>query len=236
MKKSPGILGKPISRRSVIKGGAAIAGTTAVTGFPMVWAQNIKDITLNHTGNPIRPRRHRASGEPGSWLQGRDVGHRSSRHHQPHGQRSELDRHRRHRDLADQGLRPARQDPGGRGRKDQGVGQGDAALYRRHLRRQGGVARRRLAVRVSCTAKPRMPRRSRPADRLGDVPARRLQRRHARHPPRPGRPRYHELGRSHRRLHSRARRRSRTFRQSASWMRSWRSVRPAWSNTPTRAT
>ena len=50
MKKSGGIPGKPISRRSVLKGGAAIAGTTAVTGFPMVWAQNIKDVTLNHTG------------------------------------------------------------------------------------------------------------------------------------------------------------------------------------------
>ena len=50
MKKSPGILGKSISRRSVLKGGAAIAGTTAVTGFPMVWAQTIKDVTLTHTG------------------------------------------------------------------------------------------------------------------------------------------------------------------------------------------
>ena len=27
-----------------------IAGATAVTGFPTVWAQNLKDITLNHTG------------------------------------------------------------------------------------------------------------------------------------------------------------------------------------------
>jgi len=50
MKKSPGILGRRISRRSVLKGGAAIAGTTAVTGFPMVWAQTIKDVTLTHTG------------------------------------------------------------------------------------------------------------------------------------------------------------------------------------------
>ncbi|MBO6720006.1 MAG: extracellular solute-binding protein [Rhizobiaceae bacterium] len=39
-----------ISRRSVLKGGAAVAGTTLVTGFPTVWAQNLKDITLNHTG------------------------------------------------------------------------------------------------------------------------------------------------------------------------------------------
>ena len=44
------ILTGRVSRRDVLKGGAAIAGTTAVTGFPTVWAQNIKDVTLNHTG------------------------------------------------------------------------------------------------------------------------------------------------------------------------------------------
>ena len=80
MKKSGGILGKPISRRSVLKGGAAIAGTTAVTGFPMVWAQTIKDVTLNHTGmsySTIADIARQAS--TGSRLQGRDVGGRSSR-------------------------------------------------------------------------------------------------------------------------------------------------------------
>src|SRR3954470_23137150 len=50
MKKAGGILTKKVSRRSVLKGGAAIAGTTAVTGFPTVWAQTIKDVTLTHTG------------------------------------------------------------------------------------------------------------------------------------------------------------------------------------------
>ena len=50
MKKSGGILGKPVSRRNVLKGGAAIAGSTAITGFPMVWAQALKDVTLVHTG------------------------------------------------------------------------------------------------------------------------------------------------------------------------------------------
>jgi putative spermidine/putrescine transport system substrate-binding protein len=50
MKKSAGLLGKSVSRRSVLKGGAAIAGATAVTGFPMVWAQELKDVTLVHTG------------------------------------------------------------------------------------------------------------------------------------------------------------------------------------------
>ena len=48
MKKT--LLNKTVSRRAVLKGGAAVAGVTAVTGFPMVWAQNLKDITLNHTG------------------------------------------------------------------------------------------------------------------------------------------------------------------------------------------
>ena len=39
-----------ISRRAVLKSSAAIAASTAVTGFPTVWAQNLKDVTLNHTG------------------------------------------------------------------------------------------------------------------------------------------------------------------------------------------
>lgn len=45
---------RELSRRSVLKGGAAAvgvaAGSSVVTGFPTVWAQNIKDVTLNHTG------------------------------------------------------------------------------------------------------------------------------------------------------------------------------------------
>ena len=43
-----------VTRRDVLKGGAAAAGLAAgagaITGFPTIWAQNIKDITLNHTG------------------------------------------------------------------------------------------------------------------------------------------------------------------------------------------
>ena len=39
-----------ISRRSVLKGGAALAGATAITGFPTIWAQALKDVTLVHTG------------------------------------------------------------------------------------------------------------------------------------------------------------------------------------------
>ncbi len=41
------------SRRKVLKGAAAVAGaaaTQAITGFPMIWAQEIKNIELRHVG------------------------------------------------------------------------------------------------------------------------------------------------------------------------------------------
>ncbi|MCA3573734.1 MAG: extracellular solute-binding protein, partial [Aestuariivirga sp.] len=44
------LTGNKLSRRSVLKGGAAVAAATAVTGFPTVWAQSLKDVTLVHTG------------------------------------------------------------------------------------------------------------------------------------------------------------------------------------------
>ena len=77
---------------------------------------------------------------------------------EPHGQRSEVDRHRRHGDLADQGRGAARRHAGGRDRQDQGLGQADAALHGRHVRRQGSVAPGRRADQVSCTATPSTPR------------------------------------------------------------------------------
>ena len=42
-----------LSRRSVLKGGAAAVGAAAgsgILGAPMIWAQNIKDVTLNQVG------------------------------------------------------------------------------------------------------------------------------------------------------------------------------------------
>ena len=42
-----------LNRRKVLKGAAATAGLAAgfqVIGAPTIWAQNIRDITLNHTG------------------------------------------------------------------------------------------------------------------------------------------------------------------------------------------
>src|SRR6202022_3441400 len=46
-----------ISRRRILQSGAAVAGLSAgsgvLTGFPTIWAQNIKDRTLLHAGPPV---------------------------------------------------------------------------------------------------------------------------------------------------------------------------------------
>lgn len=46
---------KGLSRRQVLKGTAAVTGAAIgsqlVTGFPTVWAQNIKDVTITHIGS-----------------------------------------------------------------------------------------------------------------------------------------------------------------------------------------
>ena len=49
--------GKAVSRRTVLKGSAAAAGLAvgsgAVSGFPTIWAQNIKDVTLRFVGSGV---------------------------------------------------------------------------------------------------------------------------------------------------------------------------------------
>src|SRR6195952_5211437 len=46
-----------LSRRRLLKGAAAVgglaAGSGALTGFPTIWAQNIKDVVLHHAGPPV---------------------------------------------------------------------------------------------------------------------------------------------------------------------------------------
>jgi putative spermidine/putrescine transport system substrate-binding protein len=45
------------ARRKLLKAAAAItgsaAGAGAITGFPLIWAQNIKDVVLRHNGTPV---------------------------------------------------------------------------------------------------------------------------------------------------------------------------------------
>jgi putative spermidine/putrescine transport system substrate-binding protein len=46
-----------VTRRRLLQGGAALgglaAGSGALAGFPTIWAQEIKDITLHHAGPPV---------------------------------------------------------------------------------------------------------------------------------------------------------------------------------------
>src|SRR5687767_8889422 len=46
-----------LSRRTLLKGSAAVAGLSvgsgAITGFPTIWAQNIRDITLRQFGTGV---------------------------------------------------------------------------------------------------------------------------------------------------------------------------------------
>jgi putative spermidine/putrescine transport system substrate-binding protein len=46
-----------VSRRTLLRGASAVAGVAAgsgsLTGFPTIWAQNIKDVTLVHAGPPV---------------------------------------------------------------------------------------------------------------------------------------------------------------------------------------
>src|SRR3977135_2449366 len=48
---------RAISRRRVLQSAAALAGLSAgsgaLGGFPTIWAQNIKDVTLHHAGPPV---------------------------------------------------------------------------------------------------------------------------------------------------------------------------------------
>ena len=49
MTRSSSETSNKLNRRTLLKGAAA-GGATLVTGFPTVWAQNTKDITLVHAG------------------------------------------------------------------------------------------------------------------------------------------------------------------------------------------
>ena len=59
MKKTPKFTNtkKPIERRTFLKGvaatGGVAAGAGAITGFPTVWAQNIKNVTLRQFGTGV---------------------------------------------------------------------------------------------------------------------------------------------------------------------------------------
>lgn len=57
MRRRPDPSSHGLSRRSLLRGSAITAGAAigsgVVTGFPTIWAQNIKDIVLHHAGPPV---------------------------------------------------------------------------------------------------------------------------------------------------------------------------------------
>jgi putative spermidine/putrescine transport system substrate-binding protein len=54
MNETPKAGASSITRRNVLRAASAVAGVAAgseaITGFPTIWAQDIKDITLRHIG------------------------------------------------------------------------------------------------------------------------------------------------------------------------------------------
>ena len=42
-----------LSRRTLLRTAGAAVGSGAITGFPTIWAQNIKDVVLRHAGPPV---------------------------------------------------------------------------------------------------------------------------------------------------------------------------------------
>ena len=64
-KANPGAKGGMLTRRQVLKSAAAGAGlgvgSGLIGGFPTVWAQNVKDVTLVHMAGPTRRSRRSAS-------------------------------------------------------------------------------------------------------------------------------------------------------------------------------
>ena len=47
-------MSKGISRRGVLSAAVGVAaGSGAITGFPTIWAQNIKDVEIRHAGQPV---------------------------------------------------------------------------------------------------------------------------------------------------------------------------------------
>ena len=137
-----------------------------------------------HRGQPIR--RHHQEGE------GRDRHHHPEhrrhhrRRHQARHHPAELVRHSRHRIFQPEEAGAVGQHPGDGRQEDQGIRQYHADLH------QGPVAQRQGDRRPGHRAEEGDVRRGRAlhevledADRMGDADPDRLQRRHARHPPRP---------------------------------------------------
>ena len=182
-----------LSRRQVLKGAAAVAGAAAgsgaITGFPTIWAQEIKDIELRHVGvsySVVKAIGDQASKDLGFkvTMQNLDTSAAINRFiTQP----NTVDI-RRPRGLAGEARHQARHSPGHRGRQRSR----NSTTSCRSSPRASSTARssRARASRPTrrCTSSPsRRHRAARRRDRVGDLPAAGLQRRLDRLPAGPDR-------------------------------------------------
>ena len=233
-----------VSRRSVLRGtGAAAglaAGSGAIRGFPTIWAQNIKDVVLHHSGPPVTAiPAHRRAGDQGPRL------------HRAHadGRRTPTCSTASCRSPA-RSTAPTSASSScatwsaatscrrSRSRKVKDWDKTIPLFTKGDLSRRPRGARSRASRPTRWSMPPVRTARSSPAraHRLADRRADRHQRRHARHPARPGRAGRSRAGPTWSAPSSRARRRCRTSRPSASSTSRWRWRRAATSSTATRAT
>ena len=125
---------KRVSRRRLLKGAAGVGdvaiGSGIIKGFPTVWAQNIKDVTLTHVGmsySTIIDIARQATKDLGFKVEMAVTDHPGFLNRvttQP-----DFGRYRRWRASAEPPRRAARQLSGDRGQEDQALGQDDADLY-----------------------------------------------------------------------------------------------------------
>ena len=185
---------KKLSRRTLLKGAAAVAGAAAGSDAITRLPDHLGAGDQGHRAAPCRRvlfggEGDRRPGGQGSRLQGDDAEPRHLGRDQPLHHPAEHGRYRRSRGLAGQARRQARRDPGHRGQEDQGVRQHPADLHQGRDRRPQDSAPGHLALRGDVYRKAGFDRSARRRHRMGDLPAAGLQRRLDRLPPRSGRPR-----------------------------------------------
>ncbi len=233
---------KGLNRRTVLKGAAATAGLAAgsgaISGFPTIWAQNIKDVTLLQVGgsySAIIDIARKASEDLGFKVEMQTADHATLLNRlitQPESldiadteyfflmytvprgviQPIDLTKYKWWDQVVP--IFTKGEYPDGRKVSNQGI----------------------LPYEVQYVEGPGATRVPRRPDRLRDRDPDGLQRRHARHPAGPGRARDRRAGRSCSIRSSRGAPLWSTCPRSASWMPPWRSRRAATSSTATRAT
>ena len=167
-----------LNRRRLLKGaaaGGAVVATEAIGGFPTVWAQNIKDVTLVACRRLLcGDQGDRRAGQQGPGLQDRDAGHHRRRPAQPLADAAEHHRHQQHRQhqaALPRGQGRAGADPG---RQIQAVGRDRAALHQgRVSRRQDGLDAGPGADRGDVLRRQGRQEARRQADRVSDLRSRR---------------------------------------------------------------